>query len=187
MRSRWWPLIAVAALGGCASTMKIQTEYNPKAEFAQYKTYAWNPTPAGPDQAPTARDPAVRAMIVAAIDREMAKKGLVKVPYEDDPSFIVTALGWAQRQIEVTNYGYVYAGSYVYGPYGPGYAVATPAVEVRDYHVGTLLLDFSDARTKELFWRGVASDTIQDVSTVRSTIDEAARKLLESYPPKPQK
>jgi hypothetical protein len=167
--------------------MKVHTEYNPKAPFPEYKTYAWNPTPAGPDQAPTARDPAVRAMIVAAIDREMAKKGLQRVPIDGDPSFIVTALGWAQRQIEVTNYGYVYAGSYVYGPYGPGYAVATPAVEVRDYHVGTLLLDFSDARTKELFWRGVASDTIQDVSTVRATIDEAAKKLLESYPPAAKK
>jgi hypothetical protein len=122
-------------------------------------------------------------MIVTAIDREMAKKGLVKVGIDADPSFIVTALGWAQRQIEVTNYGYVYGGSYVYGPYGPGYAVATPAVEVRDYTVGTLVLDFSDARTKELFWRGVAKDTIQDVSTVQSTIDEAVKKLLESYPP----
>ena len=182
MRSRSWLLAMAAAVAGC-STMKIHTEYNPKAEFAQYKTYAWNPTPAGPDQVSTARDPAVRAMIISAIDREMARKGLVKVAIDADPSFIVTALGYATRQIEVTNYGYAYSGSYVYGPYGPGYAVATPAVEVRDYHVGTLLLDFSDAKTKVLFWRGVADDTIQDASAVRKTIDEAAKKLLESYPP----
>lgn len=183
MRSRNWLLAVAAALAGC-STVKVHTEYDPKAAFAEYKTYAWNPIPAGPDQVATARDPAVRAMIVAAIDREMARKKLVKVAIDADPSFIVTALGWAQREVEVTNYGYAYAGSYVYGPYGgPGYALATPAVEIRDYHVGTLLLDFSDTRTKQLFWRGVATDTIQDVSTVRKTIDDAARKLLESYPP----
>lgn len=186
MRSRSWVLAVAAALAGC-STVKIHTEYDPKAAFADYKTYAWNPTPAGPDQAPTARDPAVRAMIVAAIDREMARKGLVKVAVEEDPSFIVTALGSAQRQIEVSNYGYAYAGSYVYGPYGPGYAVAAPAVEVHDYHVGTLLLDFSDARTKQLFWRGVATDTIDDVSRIRKVVDDVAKKLLDSYPPKPSK
>lgn len=186
MRSLSCLLALTAALAGC-STVKVHTEYDPTAKFAQYETYAWNPTPAGPDQVATARDPAVRAMVVAAIDREMARKGLVKVEPDADPSFIVTALGSAQRQIEVNNYGYTYAGSYVYGPYGPGYAIATPAVEVRDYHVGTLLLDFSDARTKQLFWRGVATDTIEDVSTLRKTIDDVAKKLLESYPPKPAK
>lgn len=182
MRSLSWLVAITAALAGCSS-MKVHTEYDPKVAFAEYKTYAWNVTPAGADQAATARDPGVHAMIVAAIDREMARRGLVKVAIDQDPSFIVTALGWAQRQVEVTNYGYTYAGSYVYGPYGPGHTLATPAVEVRDYAEGTLVLDFSDARTKQLFWRGVAKDAIRDVSTVRATIDEAARKLLESYPP----
>ena len=130
-------------------------------------------------------------MIVAAIDREMGRKGLVKVAVEEDPSFIVTALGSAQRQIEVNNYGYVYGGSYVYGPYGgpygPGYTVAAPAVEVHDYHVGTLLLDFSDARTKKLFWRGVATDTIDDPSRVKKVVDDVAKKLLDSYPPSQKK
>jgi Domain of unknown function (DUF4136) len=182
MRSLCGLLAVIAALAGC-STMKVHTEYDPQTAFPGYKTYAWNPTPAGPDQVPAARDPAVHAMIVAAIDREMARKGLTKVAIDADPSFIVTALGWADRQIEVANYGYAYAGSYVYGPYGPGYALATPMVEVRSYHVGTLVLDFADARSKTLFWRGVASDTIYDASTIRATIDDAARKLLSSYPP----
>lgn len=189
MRTRSWLLAMTAAvpaaLAGC-STVKVHTEYDPKTQFADYKTYAWNPTPAGPDQVPTARNPAVRALVVSAVDRELARKGLVKVPIEDDPSFIVTALGWAQRQIEVNNYGYAYAGPYVYGPYGPGYTLAAPRVEVHDYEVGTLVLDFSDPRTKQLFWRGVATDTIQDLTKVRERIDDAVRKLLESYPPKPK-
>lgn len=185
MRSCFWLLAAFAALAGCSTTPnpKIHTEYDPKATFDQYKTYAWNPTAAGPDQIATARDPAARAMIIAAIDREMARKGLVKVAIDGDPSFVVTALGSAQRQIEVNNYGYTYAGSYVYGP---GYAVATPSTQVRDYHVGTLILDFSDARSKQLFWRGIATDTIEDVGKLRKTIDEVARRLLDSYPPAPK-
>ncbi|HUL59724.1 MAG TPA: DUF4136 domain-containing protein [Anaeromyxobacteraceae bacterium] len=181
MRSTWWLLAAATALAGC-STVKVRTEYNPQAPFGDYKTYAWNPTPPGPDQTAPARNPAVREMIYSAIDRELAAKGLVKVAIDANPSFIVTALGWAERQVEVSNYGYAYSGSYVYGPYGPGY-VATPVVEVRDYRVGTLVLDFSDAQTKKLFWRGTATDTIQDVSTLRASIDDAARKLLADYPP----
>ena len=49
MSSRPWVLAVTAALAGCSS-VKIHTEYDPKTPFADYKTYAWNPTPAGPDQ-----------------------------------------------------------------------------------------------------------------------------------------
>jgi len=185
MRSFRGLLALAAALAGCSS-VKVNTQYNPGAPFAEYRTYAWNPTPPGPDQYPTARDPAVRSMIQGAIDRELARKGITKVAIDANPSFIVTVLGWADRKIEVSNYGYTYGASYVYGPYGPGYTPA-PVVEVRDYHVGTLVVDFSDARSKELFWRGTATDSIDDPSQIRGKVDEAIRKILEEYPPKKAK
>ncbi len=182
MRSLW-PLATIAVLAGCASTMKVQTQYNPQTDFAQYTTYAWNPTPPGSEQAPAARDPAIRSMIIQAIDQQMAAKGLIKVPIDANPSFIATILGWSQQKIQVTNYGYAYAGSYVYGPFGPDYVYGAPATEVTSYRVGTLVLDFADATTKTLFWRGIASDTVDDPGSVPSKIDQAAKELLKNYPP----
>lgn len=175
-------LALAAALAGCSS-VKVNTQYDPTAKFAEYRTYAWITTPPGDEQAPPIRNPAVRALVVTAVDREMARKGLVLVTPDQDPDFLVSVLGYSRSRIEVQTYGYAYAGAYVYGPWGPG-AVAVPATDVSEYKDGTLLLDFVDAKTHKLVWRGVASDTVASDANVKDTIDNAARHLLDAYPPK---
>jgi hypothetical protein len=177
-------LVVAATLAGCSS-VKIRTEFDPAAPFASYRSYAWVTSAPGSEQAAPMRDPRVRAQVVAALDREMAKKGLVLTSIDASPDFLVSVLGWSNTQIDVQNYGYAYGASYAYGPYGPT-TVAAPVTQVREYTEGTLLLDFVDAKTKKLVWRGTATDTIASPESVRASIDEAARKLLEAYPPKPK-
>jgi hypothetical protein len=177
-RSRLPVLALAAALAGC-STLKVHTQYDPAAPFASYKRYAWLATAPGAEQAAAIRDPGVRSLVVSAIDREMAHKGLVRTTPDADPDFFVSVLGWAQSRIEVTSYGYAYAPAYAYGPSYVG-----PA-DVSHYTDGTLLLDFVDARTRQLVWRGEATDTVGSASEVKGSIDEAARRMLEGYPPKP--
>ena len=92
-------------------------------------------------------------------------------------------IGWGQSRVEVTNYGYAYGGAYVYGPWGPT-AVAAPIAEVNQYTDGTLILDFVDAQSKKLFWRGTATDTLTTPEQVPNVVDGAVRRLLEQYPPK---
>jgi len=179
---RFSMLLLFTALAGC-STMRIRTEYDPSAPFARYRTYAWIAAAPGPEQATPIRNPQIRARVVAALDREMAAKGLTRTSIEAGPDFLVSVLGWAKTRIDVTNYGYAYVPVYAYGP-GPVRAV--PVTQVRQYADGTLLLDFVDAKTMKLFWRGTASDTITTAEDVRRGIDEAASKLVAAYPPKPQ-
>jgi hypothetical protein len=166
--------------------VKVNTEYDPTAPYDTYKTYAWNPRPPGEEQAPAARNPQVRALVISAIDREMKKEGFALTTPEANPDFLVSVHGWAQNKIEVSNYGYAYGGAYRYGAYGPGYAVAVPVTEVREYTEGTLLLDFVDAKTKQLVWRGVATDSITSASQVPKVIDGVAIELLKAYPPPKQ-
>jgi hypothetical protein len=174
-------LLAVATLAGCATTVKIQTEYDPAAPYPAYRKYAWlNATP-GPEQAAAMRNPAAYAMVVGALDRELAKKGFEKTTLEGNPDFVVAVLGNSQQRIEVTNYGYAYGGAYAYGPYGPGMVVAAP--EVRSYTDGTLLVDFVDAKSKKLFWRGTATDTVTSPDSLKASIDDAARQLVAAFPP----
>ena len=177
------PLLALAAaLAGC-STLKVNTQYDPAAPYKDYKTYAWLDKAPGAEQAPPMRNPAVRRMVVDALDREMGKKGLVRTTPDRNPDFLVSVLGWSQSRVEVTNYGYAYGASYAYSPYG-AVAVAVPATSIDTYTDGTLLVDFVDPKTMKMFWRGIATDTISSVEAVNGTINEAARKLLEAYPPK---
>jgi hypothetical protein len=180
MTARRSILVLALALAGCAGA-KVNTQYDPGAPFGSYKTYAWLATQPGAEQAATVRDPGARQLIVNAVDREMARKGFTRTTPDANPDLFVSVIGWAQQRVEVSNYGYAYGGAYTYGPYGPGYAV--PVAQVNQYTDGTLLLDFVDAKTRQLVWRGTATDTVTSLDQLKGTIDEAARKLLEAYPP----
>jgi hypothetical protein len=173
-------VVLAAALVGCSS-VKVRTEYDPAAPFKTYRTYAWLPTAPGPEQPAAMRNPEAYARVVAAVDREMAAKKLVRTSVDANPDFLVSVLGWTRSGVEVVNYGYTYAGAYAYGPYGAGAMV--PVNEVREYTEGTLLLDFVDAKSRKLVWRGTATDTVTSPESVRASIDAAARELLAAYPP----
>jgi hypothetical protein len=188
MRSLRFSILALAmALAGC-STLKVNTEYELSAPFASYKTYAWLKNGPGPEEAPAIRNPMVQAQVVAAVDRELAAKGIVLAKPDATPDFFVSVHGWAASRIEVTNYGYAYGGAYAYGPYPyRGGAVVMPATEVHNYTDGTLLVDFVDAKAMKLVWRGTATETFTkaDLNAVKRTVDEAVRQLVgDGYPPK---
>jgi len=176
-------LALAATLAGC-STMKVATEYEASAPFATYKTWAWLSIDPGQEQAAAIRNPMVRKMVVEAVEREMAKKSLMKTSPDASPDFYVSVIGAARSHIEVTSYGYAYAGPYAYAPYGAYPVMAVPtATEMREVAEGTLVLDFVDAKEKKLVWRGTASDSVTSVEAVRATVDEAVQKMLANYPP----
>jgi Tfp pilus assembly protein PilV len=176
-------LVLAAALAGCSS-MQVKTEYDPKASYETYKTYAWLATEPGTEQAAAVRNPATRAVIVAAVDRELKAKGIVRATPDANPDFYVSVIGWGQSRVEVSNYGYSYGAAYAYAPYG---ATMAPVTQVSEYTEGTMLLDFVDAKTKTLFWRGTASDTVTSPAQIRETVDNAVHKLMEAYPPAAKK
>ena len=50
--------------------------------------------------------------------------------------------------------------------------------------VGTLVVEMSDPKQKDLLWRGSATDTISDNSDKNiKTLDKAVAKLFKGYPP----
>ena len=170
-------LVLAAALAGCSS-MQVKTEYDPKASYETYKTYAWLATEPGQEQAAAVRNPATRAHIVGAVDRELKGKGMVRTTPDQNPDFLVSVIGWGQQRVEVSSYGYSYAPGY-YGAYG----ALPPMTQVAQYTDGTLVLDFVDAKSKTLFWRGTASDTVSRGDQIAETVDKAVNKLMQSYPP----
>jgi hypothetical protein len=52
------------------------------------------------------------------------------------------------------------------------------------YKVGTVVVDLFNARTKQLIWRGTASDTLSDNSDKNiKNLDEGVDKLFKHFPP----
>ena len=51
--------------------------------------------------------------------------------------------------------------------------------------LGTLVVEISDVKQKDLLWRGSATDTITDNSNKNiNNLDNAVAKLFKGYPPK---
>ena len=50
--------------------------------------------------------------------------------------------------------------------------------------MGSLVLDFYDARTKQLIWRGVSSEALSNnPEKNEKKLDKAVDKMLEHFPP----
>ena len=74
------------------------------------------------------------------------------------------------------------------GGYRWGGGMGTATTSVSEFQVGSLIVDMFDAKTKELFWRGVGVDELSDKSDKnQKKIVSATQKMFKNFPPKPSK
>jgi hypothetical protein len=158
--------LALAALPLVAQ--KIDTDWDHSVtNFAQYKTYAWEKP-----ERPTS-NPLMDRRIVAAIDAQLAAKGLRKV--DSGADLLVTYSAGVRKQTSAIATGM--GGWRMRG----GMARIDPVTE----NTGTLVVDLATAPDKNLIWRGKASDTLSDKSEKNAQkIDKAVEKMFKKYPPK---
>jgi hypothetical protein len=126
--------------------------------------------------------------IVAAIDAELAKKGLTKTDSDTADLYVgyQTAVG-TEKQFTSYNTGWGYGGGWGRGWYGyGGMASTTTYGSTSTVYIGTLDLSFYDSVQKQLVWRGSASKTLDPKAKPdkkQKNITKAAEKLLKNYPP----
>ena len=139
--------------------------------FRSIDSYDYQPGVAVPN-------PLMHERIVDAIAEQLSKKGLTKV--EDDPDVYVTYHASGKQEVRVT------ASSYGYG-YRRGWAGGgTTTATTQTYLKGTLVVDIWDAETKNLVWRGTATDTVSDKPEKNEEkINKSMEKMFKKYPPKP--
>lgn len=180
-------LVVALVVGSVTATVAQDVRYNfaQGEDFAKYKTYKWVELK-GVDQA----DPLTQKQIVAAIDSELATKGLQKTDSDTADLYIdiQTAIG-TEKQFTSYNTGWGYGpgwGGGWYG-YGGGMTSTTTTGSTTTIYVGQLGLDMYDSAKKELVWRGTASKTIDPKAKPdkqQKNIAKAVKKLLKNYPPK---
>jgi hypothetical protein len=163
-----------------AIAQKTSYDYDKSANFASYRTYAHRDgTKVG--------QPLIDDRIVAAIDVELAAKGLKRV--EANPDVFVVYHATFDKQKDISTYSSGYGGGY--GPYGwgwgGGWAGGTTTTQVRDILMGTLVIDIADAQKGQLAWRGIGVKEVNVQANPEKrdkSITNATKKIFKNYPPK---
>src|SRR6201997_4337564 len=179
MLTRVIVLIGLALfLANVSFAQQVKTDYDRAANFSQYKTYSWEKV-----QTP---DPLWVDRIEAAVDAPLAAKGWTRVESGGDISIVAIEINRDQQTLNTyyDNFGGGF-GRRGFGGFG-GFGEATTTPET--YTVGTLVVDLFDAKTKNLVWRGVSSDTLSNNADKNTkNLDKGVHKMFAHFPPEPKK
>ena len=155
------PLVATIFACGCGAT--VHSSLSPNTNVSRYRTYAFYNSPYKQGKPETLADQQIRA----ALAQNLNAKGLTEAPAA--PDFEVSYHVVLQERMSPSAVGYGYWG------YGP--------MDMSTYTQGTLVVDFVDPRTNKVFWRGTASQIVNDPMHVdMEKLDKAVAKLVDQYP-----
>lgn len=160
--------IALFVLPLCARAQSVSVDWDHSVHnFTVFKTYQWI------QPRRSTSNPLMDKRIVAAIDEQLAAKGMQLTTYL--PDVFVTYGAGVRRQNSATVMGT--------GRWRMGGGMAT--VRQNSSNAGTLVVDISSAASKDLLWRGTATDTLSDNPDKNSKkIEKAVAKMFKKYPPK---
>lgn len=196
MKTTLLPLLLalVALVAGCSPSVTVQQK--PGTDFSQYRTYDWAQTDvkSADSQNPIYRSSLNDAQIQQAISSELAKRGIRQAAPDAKPDFYLTYhlyIDEAERTVAnppVRGYAFPYAVSYRGGylPINYGYWYTTPyyrtGYRTETYQEGTMILDFIDARTNNLVWRGSVADAVNNPARLGSEFSRVAKDILDEFP-----
>jgi Domain of unknown function (DUF4136) len=171
MGKRMALLLLFVLLGyGFAAAQDVSYDYDQTADFSKFKTYKW----AAVEGAMYPNEIADKN-IRAALDAELAKKGLTKT--ETNPDLLVGYQVAVDKEKQIDTWG---SGHWYWG--GGGMQSTT----VSTINVGTLVLDMYDPAKKDLVWRGTATKTLNPKNSPekkQKNLEKAMAKMMKNYPP----
>jgi hypothetical protein len=200
-RSRSDPTLGRVVIGavmaslwiGC-SGIRVNSDWNPEADFSKLHSWNWSPISFKKSGNPTIDGDTIFANRVrTAVERELAAKGFRKVD-DVNPDFQLAFFLVVEDKLSVTtinnHYGYGPGWGPHYG-YGTGWGYGAGGVgshtTVDQYKEGTLVIDISDDDENSLIWRGSGSTRLSKSPTPEKSnakVDEAVKQILSRFPPK---
>ena len=174
------PLVLFVLSVSTAFAQDVRYNFDKTANFSGFKTYKWVVI----KDAQMLPDLADR-QVKAAVDAELAKKGLSKSESDTADLYIgyQAAVG-TEKQYTSFDTGWGYGPGWGGGWYGGGGGMTSG--QTSTIYVGQLALDMYSAGAKQLVWRGNASKTIDTKAKPEKqekNLQKAIAKLLKNYPP----
>jgi hypothetical protein len=163
----------------CASIYGVQHDYDKQVDFANLRTYDWMSVP---------EKAGINSLVVQrvknAVNAELQAKGIMMT--SNNPDFLIAQHLGKKDKVQVTDWGYDYGPHRRYwgGHWGRG------GVSTYEYEEGSLILDFVDAKSKKMIWRGAAKAEVQNADTPAKSeklINKAVKEILKKYPPSSSK
>jgi len=162
-------LVAAAVLAtGCASSLRVRTDYDRNANFKRYRTFAIR-------DGNSSGNPVMDQRIKTDIASALKAKGLDEVRPENADLIVVPHTATRTKRTYDT----------FYDTWGPGWRWrwAQPAVVVNEFQVGTLVIDIFDNMAKTAVWHGYASGVLADEPSENARkADKAVDEILQQYP-----
>jgi hypothetical protein len=167
---------ALVLMGAAAFAQDVKTDYDHNANFAAIKTFAVKIGTSWNNQISEKR-------ISDEITQTLTEKGWTKT--DATPDALVLLHGATEKQKSLNTF---YSGMGGYGGYGyrgwGGMGMGTATTTTSEYLVGTLVVDIFDAKSKQLMFRGTASDEISDKPEKNvKKVQKAADKMFKDFPP----
>lgn len=172
--------------------VKVQTDFDPNADFTNLKVFAW---PAdGPGQMKMALtkddDPEVlrkrfEPVIIAAVEEALIKKGFAKAAAGQAPDFLVAYFGLVSTNMDAQVIGQFIPGTMEWGI--PPFEGRTQSLKI--YEQGSLVLDVRTPQGNPM-WRGIARAEMhreRSDAERNKNVRAAVFDLVKEFPPKKAK
>lgn len=167
MKKITWSALGLLVLIGmsCAPSYRITSDYERGVNFNAFKTYQILKQN---DRFDVGSNPINRQRIERAIMNEMA---FLDFKVQKNPDLLV---GYFIKEKTVRQVDYYH---YYHGRWGyPGW------LNVREYKVGSLVIDLIDARKKKVLWHGVAlGGMTDDQLNLEQKIKEIVQSLFDRF------
>lgn len=179
-------LLCVAMAAGLAAKMKVKVQHDKSFDFSTVKTYAWHPDGAGEVKLLQSGDDAgaIRARlepsIKAAVERELAKKGLRPAGTAAPDLHVYYYLMAGPKASMQT------AGQFVQPIPGwglPPFGGSTQSLDLQEQ--GSLVVDLASPALKSAVWRGIAQTEVdREKADGPKRISEGVAEMFKQFPPK---
>jgi hypothetical protein len=161
---------------GCAATIGVSSHVAPDRDWSHYRSFDWADADALPAADPRlAANPVFNDRMHGAVAAGLESRGWTWADAAS-PDVLIHYHANVATRLDVAGMDRVYGSC-------PGGECDNQTVE---YEMGTLVLDFIDARTQRLIWRGWAQtklhELLADPDRMATTIEQAVEHLLQRLP-----
>ena len=172
---------SVVALGD-----NVRTDYDHQANFSQYHTYSWG-------QVKTS-DPFYVGRIQQSVNSQLHAKGWQMVPSGGSVTIFASDNLHNQQETQTMydNLGGGWGGGWGWGGWGwgggwggPGFSTGIATTTTTDQNVGTLVIDLFEGSSKNLLWRGLATENLSSNAAKNTKmVDGDINSMFKNFPPK---
>jgi uncharacterized protein DUF4136 len=149
-----------------AAAQSVQSDFDRTFQFSNLKSFSFAVQRRGATD-PLAGDTLNDGRIKTGLESNLSANGFTMET--EKPDFVIAYYVTTKNKLSVQDYGY-----------GPPRWFGSRDIRVNQYSEGTLMVDFVDARTNQVIWRGRASGTLE-MKGVDKKISKSTEKLVKQF------